>query len=126
MVTSVRVEDQAKYVEVIHQGAVTLEELEGARREAADQLARHGITRLLIDGRGADISAISDTDTFDFSAAHVSTFKELALLRIALVVHPDHAQLTRFAETVAQNRAVNLRIFFDASSARDWLAGAGV
>ena len=46
------------------------------------------------------------------------------LRRIAYVEDPlDHVEEARFAETVAVNRAVNVRLFTDVSEAARWLDG---
>lgn len=55
---NVRLED-GQYVEVVHRGVLTREELEGACARTARLLSDHGLMRLLIDGRGADVGGLS-------------------------------------------------------------------
>lgn len=125
MTTSIDVRPDGQYLEVVHRGVLTRDELEAARTEATRLLREHGLLRLMVDGRAADITGLSDVDMFEFAAAHSSALPAVDRLRMALVVPRAHAEVARFAETVAQNRGVNLRIFFDAGSARDWLTGPG-
>ena len=121
MATSIDVRQDGQYVEVVHRGTLTREELEDARAQTARLLSEHGLMRLLIDGRAADVSSLSNLDVFEFSAGHVSTLPSIGTLRMALVVPDEHAQTARFVETVAQNRGVNLCVFLDADTARGWL-----
>lgn len=122
MPTSLKVFPEERYVEVIHRGPLTLAELEDARVRSAELLSEWGLSRLLVDGRDADISALTGIEAFEFSASHVSVLPSIATLRIAIVTRQEHVEEARFAETVARNRAVNVRVFQDREEACRWLA----
>lgn len=123
MATSITVHTDERYVEVVHCEVLTRAELEDARTRSARLLAEHGLVRLLVDGRAADVGTIGSLDIFEFTSGHPTELPSIGRLRMALVVPHEHAEFARFVETVAQNRGVNLRLFFDLSEARAWLAG---
>ena len=122
MPSSVRIGDKERWVEVVHHGLVTIEELKDVRRTAAEMMVKANLSRVLVDGRDADIAALATMDTYEFNASHASTLPFAGRLRIAVVVAPGHREKSGFGEDVARNRGVNLRTFLDADNARRWLA----
>ncbi|HET6600136.1 MAG TPA: hypothetical protein VFG60_09245 [Burkholderiaceae bacterium] len=123
MTTSITVHADARYIEVVHRDLLTRTELEDARVQTARLLAENGLVRLLIDGRQADMSAVSHLDVFEFTSGHAAELPSIGLLRMALLVAEAQAEVARFVETVAQNRGVNLRLFFDVNEAQAWITG---
>lgn len=123
MSSLVRLNETEQRVEVIHDGALTLEELTDARARAADMMVKASVSRLLVDGRGADLASLSILDTYEFNTTHQSVLPFLSRLRIAVIVSRAQAEKVLFAETVARNQGINLRVFDDAAEAGQWLAG---
>lgn len=108
-------------VEVVHAGRLGISELTEARQQAADALARNSMTRMLVDLRDADMSSVSVTDAFKFNATHHTVLGQVAGLRIASLVRPEHLQISRFSETVALNRGMEYRVFATVDGAVEWL-----
>jgi hypothetical protein len=123
MPSLVRVCDTEQWVEIIHDGVLTLGGLTDARARAADMMVKTGLSRLLVDRRAADMTTLSVVDTYEFNTTHQSVFPFLGQLRIAVIIVRGQAEKALFAETVARNQGINLRVFEDATEARQWLAG---
>lgn len=123
MTTSITVHADAQYLEVVHRDVLTRAEIEDARAQTARLLAEHGLVRLLIDGRAADVNKLSSLDIFEITSGHTTELPSIGLLRMALLVPEAHAEVARFTETVAQNRGINLRLFYDPDEARTWITG---
>lgn len=121
MASSVRVCDKDQRVEVVHHGRLTLVELKDVRAKAAEMLVKENLSRLLVDGRGADLTTLNVVDTYEFSASLDSALPFTGRLRIAVLVAQEQFEKSVFAETVARNRGVNIRMFLDLDEANQWL-----
>lgn len=122
MASTVRVNADDGWVEVVHRGGLALREIEDARREAAELLARTGLSRLLIDGREADVSLLSIAEIYAFSTSHASALAATPYVRIAAIISEKQLEQSVFAETVARNRGIDLCIFVDPAEATRWLS----
>ena len=106
-----------EYILTKHEGNFTIEEFEESTRSTKVLLDEHRWNKLLVDLRGvtnriplANVYYIIEFDKKVFPSA-----------RIAVVFPLERAEDARFAETVAENRGVNLKAFTDHEKALHWL-----
>jgi len=87
-------------------------------REVADEAARLGIKRILIDENIPDPSTLGDV----FKLATEIPNMGFGSSRIAFVDrYLDHNEINEFGELVAVNRGVNAKVFNDIASGEAWL-----
>ena len=98
----------------------TKEKATAVQAEAARLLAGKPVRGMLIDVRAGRLDG-STLDAFDVITAHLQQLP--TALRIAGVLSAEDAVLptARFAENVAYNRGIPLRVFTEVQSAKDWL-----
>jgi hypothetical protein len=107
-----------EYVLLQHEGTLTIEELYAGRVEARDLLEKNRWKRLLIDLSQASIG-VRLIELFTFTVSHSETFPRY--LVIAVVGNQENSQDTDFAEAVACNRGLRMKVFHDCDQARAWL-----
>ena len=107
-------------VAVIHTGDASAREAAAARADVAEMMAAHGIRLLLADIRRAHISA-ELFNLYEFNASHYDVLP--VGTKIATVASPDSLDetLMAFSETVALNRGILFRLFFDYDESLTWL-----
>jgi hypothetical protein len=109
------------YLHVTVHGINSPETVLGYLSEVRDACVRHASKKVLIEenlqGPGLGVVGIFEVVT------KASTNVWPAILRIAYVdVNPEHDPKTmKFAETVASNRGVNVRVFSGVEHAEQWL-----
>ena len=109
------------YLHVTVRGINTPETVLRYLSEVRDACLRHASKKVLIEenlqGPGLGVVGIFEVVT------RASTNVWPAILRIAYVdVNPEHDPKTmKFAETVASNRGVNVRVFSGLEDAEQWL-----
>jgi hypothetical protein len=109
------------YLRVTVNGINTPETVLSYLSKVRDACLRHASKKVLIEenlqGRGLGVVAIFEVIT------KASTNVWPAILRIAYVdVNPEHdPKALKFAETVASNRGVNVRVFSGLEDAEQWL-----
>lgn len=112
-------------LEIVHTGIMTVREAHASRDEAGPILKAHGLRRVL-----ADVSQTnhddSTMDLFKFNSTHYDVFPRGT--RIAAVIPPDpeHRESAQFAETVASNRGIAMKIFLTYEEAKNWLLETGI
>jgi len=79
----------------------------------------HGIYRILIDSR-RQYAEPSIVDCFEF-AKHIASQKPWLNFLVAVIVHSESVEAAEFAEIVAKNRGIVLKIFSQKSNAVAWL-----
>ena len=127
MPSSVSFNSATDCVEVVHCGVLAFTELEESRRQVAALLLDRSASRILVDGRESDIATLSIADAYEFHSTHDITLPGVRRLRIAVVVAPQHLEQSFFAETVARNRGIELRLLLSVDDACNWLAdGKGI
>jgi hypothetical protein len=109
---------EEEYVLLRHEGTLTIDELYAGRIEARDLLEKNRWKRLLVDLSQASIG-IRLLDLFSFTVSHGETFPRH--LVIAVVGNQESKKDTEFAETVARNRGLRMKVFHDCDQARAWL-----
>ena len=111
-------------VVVKHTGALTVLQLEAARRDAADAMVERRLprARVVSDISGAS-SGLSPIEIFGLCAGQGSAVPPG--FRVAIVYRPGQVpeEDARFAETVSLNRGATLRVFNDVEAACSWLCG---
>jgi len=107
-------------VEVVHTGRMTITEATESRTEAAAIMADRGLRLILADVSDTDHDETT-LDLFNFNASHYDVFPPST--RLAVVIPPDplKANSAQFAETVAVNRGIKMKIFLGKDDAMDWL-----
>jgi hypothetical protein len=95
-----------------------------AMEKAARLVESKGVVRVIYDIRRATGEA-STTEIFDVSSS--VALGPPATVRQAVVYSPDclEPEEVRFAENVAANRAIQMRLFTKIEDAMAWLAGTG-
>jgi hypothetical protein len=110
----------SSYVKLTLQGNASLAEFEEARSGARDQLARLKIGCILVDARQLD-NMVTTLELFQFHSSHNQKLPHG--VRIAGLVRSDQMEDGLFAENVAQNRGVMMKMFTDDQTALAWLSG---
>ena len=107
-------------VEITHTGRMTIKEATESRNEAAAIMADRGLNLVLADVSDTDHDE-STMDLLNFNASHYDAFPPRS--RLAVVIPPDPAQAesAQFAETVAVNRGIAMKIFLAKDDAMKWL-----
>jgi hypothetical protein len=108
-------------VEIVHTGLLTLREATASRDEAAPMMKERGLNLVLADVSQADHTD-STMDLFNFNASHYDVFLPGTLIAVVIPPDPAKAESARFAETVATNRGIAMRIFLEYDAALNWLA----
>ena len=113
--------EDAGYVSGVLSGDMSGDQLEVARQAMNEQLIAHDCRRLFVDATKIDRMQSVFAD-FDFTTEHRN---KLPLgTRHAVVIRAERKPHMQFIEDVAQNRAINLRIFLDRDEAVNWLLGS--
>ena len=121
MTYTVAPDDQGEHVHVIHSGPAAPAEIVAARAEAVRLLKAMRWRRFLIDLRQVQ-NTFSTMDHFNIISSTVAD-TEMVQTSIAVVVDVRDFGDFRFAEDLAFNRGLGLKIFTDAAAAAAWLAG---
>ena len=113
---------RAQYLHAIATGPRTPENMLGVLREVHAACMEGGWTSVLLEVR---LSGASLDNWEIFRVVSQRSAEGARLGRIAYVdVSSASGDKKRFAETVAMNRGVNVRLFPDVASAASWLGGA--
>jgi hypothetical protein len=107
-------------LEIVHTGRMTIQEATESRNEAAGIMKERGLRYVLADVSQTDHSEAT-MDLYEFNASHYDVLPPRT--RIAVVIPQDPAQVesARFAETVALNRGIAMKIFLEYDDAIQWL-----
>lgn len=119
MAYTVAPNDQGEYVHVVHQGVADAAEILRAQAEAVEALTARRWSRFLVDLRQVE-NAYSTMDHFNLVSSSAAR-SEIIRSAIAIVVDPVDLDDFRFAEDVAFNRGLRLKVFTDAGGAAAWL-----
>jgi hypothetical protein len=107
-------------VEIVHTGDMTIVEATASRNEASAIMMERDLHLVL-----ADVSQTnhddSTMDLLSFNASHYDVFPKNSKLAVVIPSDPSHAAPARFAETVALNRGITMRIFLEYNYAMNWL-----
>jgi hypothetical protein len=77
--------------------------------------------KLLLDYTGAyRYGEVELVDRYLFGE-HTQILARCSVVKVAVVARPERVDPERFAEMVAQNRGINLRIFTSVEDATEWL-----
>jgi hypothetical protein len=107
------------YVLVEFEGKLTREELETGRSSAQKLLEASGCGKLLIDFTGM-IRRISTADIYIF----VESLKVFHPgVRVGLIIPSEKKWSAEFAEMLAVNRGICLKVHIDHETAKTWLLG---
>lgn len=95
---------------------------ESASKESIDKvestLNKNNWNKILIDITMVEL-VLSVFQIFNFLYRHVFLFSND--IRIALLIDDEEKQNARFAETIAENRGTELKVFFDRKKATEWI-----
>ncbi len=109
------------YLHVTVHGINTPETVLSYLSEVRDACLRHAFNKVLIEEnlQGAGLGVVGIFEVATKASTNVSP----AILQIAYVdVNPEHdPESMKFAETVASNRGVNVRVFSGFEAAEQWL-----
>jgi hypothetical protein len=107
-------------VEIVHTGDMTIVEATASRDEAAAMMKEHGLSLVLADVSQTNHDE-STMDLLDFNASHYEVLPRGSQLAVVIPSDPAKAAPARFAETVALNRGIAMRIFLEYDEAMNWL-----
>ncbi|HUL55596.1 MAG TPA: hypothetical protein VLT60_01270, partial [Usitatibacter sp.] len=108
-----------KYLHAAASGANTAENVLRFLRESYEACVRHKATSVLLEMR-FEGPALDTGSIYSVIAQRSETGKQMR--KIAYVAQPGReVSKAKFAETVAINRGVNVRLFPDVAAARKWL-----
>ena len=119
MTYQLTIEQRAGYVYAKATGERTPENAIRFMREAYQACVNGGVSRLLLEMSFSGAS-LSTTHIFDVIADRAPD--GLKLQKIAYVDGSSDVAQSYFAETVAMNRGVNVRLFPDVTAAANWLS----
>ena len=111
-------------VEIVHTGAMTFVEATASREEAAALMKDRGLSLVLADVSRTDHDE-STGDLHDFNSSHYDVFPTGSHLAVVIPADPSQAKSARFAETLALNRGISMRIFLEYAEAPSWLSARG-
>jgi len=109
--------NEGAYVLVEFEGKLTREELEAGRWTAQKLLEASGCGKLLIDFT-AMLRRISTADIYIF-AESLKVFPPG--MKIGLIIPLEQKWSAEFAETLAANRGICLKVYIDHETAKIWL-----
>jgi hypothetical protein len=108
-------------VEVVHTGRMTIKEATASRNEAGETMAERGLSNVLADVSRTEHDRTT-LDLFEFNASHYDVFPSGSRLAVVIPPDPVNAEPAHFAETVAVNRGIAMKIFLSYDEAFAWLA----
>ena len=116
----ITIAEKASYLHVTAEGPRTPENAQRVLREAYEACVKAGKSALLLELNfsGPSLSPLDIYRVITGGAADGSRLRRIAYVQAEA---PDPTA-PRFAETVATNRGVNVRLFRDVASASEWLA----
>lgn len=79
---------------------------------------KHQCTKIICDERNL-IYRLSTSETYEL--AKNTAFAAPKIARTAIITRPDFKEIIEFWETVALNRGLNIKIFFNIKEATKWL-----
>jgi hypothetical protein len=118
MSIQLQMEQMPGYLAVRFIGAGVPEEIWRQFESIAEHCKRTKNNKLLIDAMGA-VGKVSVVDAF--LAAEESQIFARYGIKVALLRVPERMDLQNFAELVARNRWVNVRVVSDLQAAEEWL-----
>jgi hypothetical protein len=107
-------------LEIVHTGRMTIQEATESRNEAAGIMNERGLRYVLADVSQTDHSEAT-MDLYEFNASHYEVFPPRTRLAVVIPPDPSKAKSAEFAETVALNRGIAMRIFLEYDDAIRWL-----
>ena len=113
-----QIEEMPGYLAARLIGDWTAEALWGRFEFIVEQCNLTGHDKLLIDGSGAQMS-VSRLDAFYLGGTSNTLIKDQ--LEVVGVDKPGRADLHRFAQMVAKNRGIRMRVFREIQAAEEWL-----
>lgn len=118
MAHKVEFDENIRAVRVTHYGVCDLTDLTQAREKAVVMLQEHRVASILVD-----TTAIKNTPStitsFEFSSTHKDVISYD--VKIAVVVDVLRMKDGLFAETVAVNRGISMKMFQEEKNALAWL-----
>jgi hypothetical protein len=111
--------DEKRYVLLNIDGRVKISDLEQSRTILKSTLHEsNGYMKILVDIRNASL-AVSTIDIHQFISSHKDELPSGCL--IAMIMRPKDWDTAIFAEDVAHNRSIHLRVFRNDIHSYDWL-----
>ena len=107
-------------IEIVHTGIITIREATASRDEASLILKERDLKLVLADV-SQTIHDESTMDLFKFNASHYDVFPVGTRIAVVIPSDPTKAESAHFAETVATNRGIAMRVFLEYDDAVKWL-----
>jgi len=112
------IEDHPKYLHAAASGKNSAENVLRFLREAYEACQKRQVASILLEMK-FEGPALDTGSIYSVIAQRSDTGKQMR--KIAYVALPDRESKSKFAENVAINRGVNVRLFVDVASAKKWL-----
>lgn len=119
----IEIDVEPDHVRLRCSGDYSLEEAKRVFRSAIDAALESSMARVLVDVRGVS-GPVRAMDRYEIAVSVADYVRAEALGKISKLAVAGHEPLidpSRFGETVAVNRGVNAKIFFDVDEALVWL-----
>ena len=113
------IEEHPKYLHAAASGPNTAENVLRFLRESYEACVKRGATSLLLETRFEGPS-LDTGSIYNVIAQRSETGKQMRKIAYVPLPRRDPSP-AKFAETVAVNRGVNVRLFADVAAARRWL-----
>ncbi len=111
-------------LEVVHTDELTMQEAVESRQRSGEEMADRGLARVLVDMSAAIIRQVPDTMAlYEFNISYYDAFPAGSFIACVIEPQKNIADEASFAETVALNRGISLRIFTERNAAIAWLQG---
>jgi hypothetical protein len=111
-----------KYIEIVTKGVADKDGSLNMAKTIAETMRKNRLTRVLIDHRNIEKVSGSAIEIYE----RPKLFRIIGVIlgiKIAEIVIPDHFKHFEFLETVCINRGFKFSIFFDRTTALEWLLG---
>ncbi|HEY2629210.1 MAG TPA: STAS/SEC14 domain-containing protein [Usitatibacter sp.] len=113
-----QIEEHPKYLHAAASGANTAENVLRFLREAYEACLKQQASAVLLEMK-FEGPALDTGSIYSVIAQRSDTGKQMR--KVAYVAQPEREAKSKFAETVAINRGVNVRLFSNVEAARKWL-----
>lgn len=96
----------------------SLEEAQDYAKAIIDAAIKSNCTKVLCD-ESELVYTLSASETYEL--AQTTAFDAPKIARTAIITLPEYKEIVEFWETVALNRGLLIRVFFNIESAKKWL-----
>jgi hypothetical protein len=116
----ITIHSDLKYIEIMTKGFLDKDSSLDMAKTISKTMRHHRIKNALIDHRNVTNVSGEVTEIYDRPKLF-SLIGVIFGIRMAVIIKSDHIEHFRFLETVCLNQGYNYTVFYDRSSALEWL-----